>query len=446
MATEIRHYHLTASEFDWNVSDRKTVRAWGFNNTVPGPVIKAKKGDTVAVHVTNNLEQPTIIHWHGIRLTSAMDGTSDVQTPIAPGETFEYRFEVPDAGTFWYHSHENETEQMERGMYGALIVEDDTDPVMDEERIFMIDDMKLTPSNDFKRGNFFHRWIERHDGREGETLLINGKERPEINMHAGQMERWRFINSSSAKYFRMYLGGRSFKLIATDGGLLENPQEATELMIVPGERYDIVVGPFVEGETFSIDSLPYNRMTMVKYKQQKFATVRVGAVKASRAILPAILRTIEPIAPQDAVVTRKVRLSVDPSLKRGIDFRVNNELHAADKPVNVGELQVWEIFNASLMDHPFHLHGFFFQVLEINGKAPGYRAIKDTINLTPRTKVKIAWIPDNRPGMWMYHCHILEHHAAGMMAHFEVVDPAKGPGGGAPHGHGCKTANHAAHH
>lgn len=446
MATEIRHYHLTASEFDWNVSDRKTVRAWGFNNTVPGPVIKAKKGDTVAVHVTNNLEQPTIIHWHGIRLTSAMDGTSDVQTPIAPGETFEYRFEVPDAGTFWYHSHENETEQMERGMYGALIVEDDTDPVMDEERIFMIDDMKLTPSNDFKRGNFFHRWIERHDGREGETLLINGKERPEINMHAGQMERWRFINSSSAKYFRMYLGGRSFKLIATDGGLLENPQEVTELMIVPGERYDIVVGPFVEGETFSIDSLPYNRMTMVKYKQQKFATVRVGAVKASRAILPAILRTIEPIAPHDAVVTRKVRLSVDPSLKRGIDFRVNNELHAADKPVNVGELQVWEIFNASLMDHPFHLHGFFFQVLEINGKAPGYRAIKDTINLTPRTKVKIAWIPDNRPGMWMYHCHILEHHAAGMMAHFEVVDPAKGPGGGAPHGHGCKTANHAAHH
>lgn len=446
MATNIQHYQLTASEFEWSLSEGKTIRAWGFNNMVPGPVIKAKKGDTVAVRVTNNLQEPTIIHWHGIRLPSAMDGTSDVQAPIAPGKTFEYRFEVPDAGTFWYHSHENETEQMERGMYGALIVEDDSDPVMDEERIFMIDDMKLTPSNDFKRGNFIQRWVERHDGREGDTLLINGKERAVIDMHAGQTERWRFINSSSAKYFRMYLGGRPYKVIATDGGLLESPQEVSELMIVPGERFDIVAGPFEEGETFSIDALPYNRMTMVKAKQQAFATVKVGSLKTSKATLPARFRTIEPLAPQNALITRKVRLSVDPSLKQGIDFRVNNALHAADKPVNIGELQVWEVYNASLMDHPFHLHGFFFQVLEINGKAPGYRAIKDTINLTPRTRIKIAWIPDNRPGMWMYHCHILEHHAAGMMAHFEVVDPAKGPQGASAHAHAGKTTGHAGHH
>jgi FtsP/CotA-like multicopper oxidase with cupredoxin domain len=89
----------------------------------------------------------------------------------------------------------------------------------------------------------------------------------------------------------------------------------------------------------------------------------------------------------------------------------------------VGDLQIWEIANTSLMDHPFHLHGFFFQVLEENGKAPQYNAWKDTYNLTPRSKIKIAWMPDNRPGRWMYHCHILEHHEAGMMANFEVVDP-----------------------
>ncbi len=74
------------------------------------------------------------------------------------------------------------------------------------------------------------------------------------------------------------------------------------------------------------------------------------------------------------------------------------------------------------MDHPFHLHGFFFQVLEENGKAPEYKAWKDTYNLKPGGIVKIAWMPDNRPGMWMYHCHIIEHHAAGMMANFEVTD------------------------
>ena len=113
-------------------------------------------------------------------------------------------------------------------------------------------------------------------------------------------------------------------------------------------------------------------------------------------------------------------------MKRGIDFLVNDKMHGNDKPVNVGELQIWELSNTSLMDHPFHLHGFFFQVLEVNGKPNNSLDWKDTINLPPRSKTKIAWVPDNRPGMWMYHCHILEHHAAGMMANFEVVDPKKG--------------------
>ncbi|MDQ2656786.1 MAG: multicopper oxidase domain-containing protein, partial [Bacteroidota bacterium] len=146
----IRHYELTASAFDWKISEDKTIPAWGFNNSVPGPVIKARKGDTIVVKVKNELHEPTIIHWHGIRLLATMDGTRDAQQPILPGEEFVYSFEVPDAGTFWYHSHENETEQMERGMYGALIVEDDADPIVDDDRVFMIDDMKLTEANDFR--------------------------------------------------------------------------------------------------------------------------------------------------------------------------------------------------------------------------------------------------------------------------------------------------------
>lgn len=265
-------------------------------------------------------------------------------------------------------------------------------------------------------------------------------------MRAGQTERWRFINASSARYFRLYLGDIPFRVISTDGGLIEHPQECTELLIVPGERYDVLVGPFEEGDRFTIDSLPYNRVTFVKSTHTTFATVTVGASAPSRASIPTQLRSIRSLASQDAAVTRKVKLSVDPSLKNGIDFRVNNALHNVDKPVNVGELQVWEVNNASLMDHPFHLHGFFFQVLEINGKAPEYRAWKDTINLAPRTSVKIAWVPDNRPGKWMYHCHILEHHEAGMMAHFEVVDPAKGPMPASPaHSHGAHKHHHHSH-
>jgi FtsP/CotA-like multicopper oxidase with cupredoxin domain len=430
-------FQLTASEFDWKISDNKTIKAWGFNNSVPGTVLKAKKGDEVIIKVKNNLQQTTVVHWHGIRLPASMDGTGETQKLVQPDEEFEYRFIVPDAGTFWYHSHQNETEQMERGLYGALIVEDETDPITDADRVFMIDDMKLTRSNEFKEGNFFSCWFERHDGREGDTLLINGKENPIIEMYAGQIERWRFINAASAKYFRLYLEGKTFKIIGTDGGLLEAPREVNEVLIIPGERVDIIAGPFAEGETFSIESLPYNRMTSIKPKRQKYATVKVGVSKPSVAFIPENLRTIESLASHDAVVTRKVNFSVGPSWKHGIDFLVNGDVHTSDKPVNVGELQVWEVSNTSLMDHPFHLHGFFFQVIEENGKPLEYKAWKDTYNLKPKSKIKIAWIPDNRPGRWMYHCHIIEHHEAGMMAHFEVVDPKIGSVLSAHH-HSCK--------
>ncbi len=426
MQTNIVYYELTASAFDWVISEDKKIRAWGFNNQLPGPLIKAKKGDTLVIKVKNELDEPTVIHWHGIRLPALMDGTGEVQKPIQPGETFEYSFVVPDAGTFWYHSHHNETVQMERGMYGSLIVEDDTDPVTDADRVLMIDDMKLNKDNSFKKGNLISNWIERHDGRQGDTLLINGKENPIINMFAGQTERWRFINSSSARYFMLNLDGNMFKIIGTDGGLLEKPLEVTQVLLTPGERVDILAGPFTEGETFSIESLAYNRVTILKAKQEQFATVQVGPVKPSVTVIPDVLRMIAPLASADAAITRKIKLSVDPSLKHIIDFTVNGGMHTNDKPVYVGELQVWEVSNSSLMDHPFHLHGFFFQVLEENGKTPGYKAWKDTINLPPRSKAKIAWIPDNRPGMWMYHCHIIEHHEAGMMANFEVVDPNKG--------------------
>jgi FtsP/CotA-like multicopper oxidase with cupredoxin domain len=384
------------------------------------------KGDTLVVRVKNELPEPTIVHWHGIQLPASMDGTGEAQKPIQPGETFEYRFTVPDAGTFWYHSHHKETTQMERGMYGPIVVEEETALKVDGERLFMIDDMKLDRNNAFRQGNFFAKWAERHDGREGDTLLLNGKEMPYIHMHAGQTERWSFINASSARYFMLHLDGRPFKIIGTDGGLIEKPVEATRALITPGERLEILVGPFNEDDAFSIESLAYNRMTFKKSNRERFARVIVGKGKHSIASIPETLRNIEPLAAIEAPVTRKVKLSVGPSLKHGIDFLVNDEVHTNDKPVHIGELQVWEVSNSSLMDHPFHLHGFFFQVLERNGEAPEYISWKDTINLAPRSKVKIAWMPDNRPGMWMYHCHILEHHEAGMMANFEVVDPMVG--------------------
>jgi FtsP/CotA-like multicopper oxidase with cupredoxin domain len=122
----------------------------------------------------------------------------------------------------------------------------------------------------------------------------------------------------------------------------------------------------------------------------------------------------------DAAPNRTVHLQGRPSL-HGVDWRIDGHAHHQADPVRVGDLQVWDVINQTKMDHPFHLHGFFFQVLQINGTPPPFRSWEDTINVPAKGQVRIAWLPDDRPGSWMYHCDILEHHAAGMMAHFEVV-------------------------
>src|SRR5438477_7049106 len=129
---------LDAREVEWEFASGLTIRGFAYNGQVPGPVIEANVGDTVVVRLSNNLPQATTIHWHGIRVPAEMDGTEAVQPPVEPGQTFEYRFVVPDAGTFWYHSHTNETEQLERGLYGALIVRGLGEPSFDGERVVLL--------------------------------------------------------------------------------------------------------------------------------------------------------------------------------------------------------------------------------------------------------------------------------------------------------------------
>jgi FtsP/CotA-like multicopper oxidase with cupredoxin domain len=409
---------LTAREVDWEFVPGRTTRAWTFNGQVPGPVIEARVGDVLEIRLTNGLAEPTTIHWHGLRIPAAMDGTDMVQHPVSAGETFTYRFKLPDAGTFWYHPHSNETVQLERGLYGALIVRGADEPELDRERVLVLDDVQLDRDGQIKPPGW---WIEQHDGRQGGERLVNGKRQPELTIAAGQVERWRIVNASSARYIRLSIGARPFTILGTDGGLIDAPHPVTEMLLTPGDRADLAVGPFEEGETIQIDSLPYDRRTFARTRTDTFATLRVGPGAPSRAVIPERLRQIEPLAPRSATPTREVHLGFRPSLKHGVDFVINKESHHRDKPVKVGELQVWDIVNDTLMDHPFHLHGFFFQVLQVNGEPPAFRSWEDTVNVPPRSRVRIAWMPDDRPGEWMYHCHILEHHAGGMMAHFEVV-------------------------
>lgn len=408
---------LEASETEWEVAPGQVVSGYGFNGQVPGPVIAAEVGDMMVIQLNNALPEPTTIHWHGLRVPAAMDGTQMAQHPVPPGETFEYRFVVPDAATFWYHPHTNETAQLEKGLYGAFVVRDPADPVFDRERVLVFDDLKLDRTGDLAP---FGGRKERHDGRRGDAWLVNGRIEQTLEMAAGQVERWRLVNAASSRYVLLSIGGTEFTIIATDGGLITAPQPARQVLLTPGDRVDLAVGPFGEGETIAIEALPYSR-GMISEEAGTYATVRVGPPEPSAAQIPATLRQIERLVDGDAPPSREVHLEGRMSLRRGVDWTINGEAHHMAEPVRVGDLQVWDIINDTHMDHPFHLHGFFFQVLHINSEPPPFLSWEDTINIPAEGKVRIAWLPDDRPGSWMYHCHILEHHAAGMMAHFEVI-------------------------
>jgi FtsP/CotA-like multicopper oxidase with cupredoxin domain len=419
-AKEPREIRMTleARETSWAITEETSVPAWGYEGIVPGPIIVGHVGDTLVVRLINRLPEPTSIHWHGIRLPSGMDGTESVQRLVEPGESFEYRFVLPDAGTFWYHSHHNETVQLERGLYGALMVLGDDEPELDADRVFMFDDVKLDRARRIAKPALF----DRHSGREGDTLVINGVAQPHYQIAAGQVERWRIINSASARYVRLSLGGRPFRIIGGDGGLRESPVTVTETLLTPGDRVELAVGPFDdEGAEIAIESLPYRRTGMKRPRYQRWGTLYVGARKPSRATELGQLAAIEPLVADGPVQpTRTVRLGARMTL-HGHDWLINGETHHRAEPVKAGELQVWNIVNETGIDHPFHLHGFFFQVIAVDNERVRPASWEDTVNIAAKQTVTIAFRADARPGEWMYHCHILEHHATGMMGHFEVV-------------------------
>lgn len=412
------HVDLEARETSWELAPGRTVSAWGYEGSVPGPSIVANVGDTIVAHLINNLPEATLIHWHGLRVSAAMDGTACTQRLVQPGERFDYRFELPDAGTFWYHSHANETVQVERGLYGAIVVLGPEEPRFDADRLLVLDDVKID-----RHGRIAPKAIfDRHSGREGNVLVINGRTDATYEIAAGQVERWRLVNACSARYVRLSLGGRPFRIIGADGGLRDTAVTVTETLLTPGDRVELAVGPFEdEGAQIAIESLPYRRTAMRRPRRDVWGSLRVGPRAPSVALIPEVLSTIAPLVPPGPLTpTRTIRLGARMTF-HGHDWLINDELNHHDAPVKVGELQVWHVVNETGMDHPFHLHGFFFQIVAIDGVRLVPNAWEDTVNVVGKGSVTIAFRPDDRPGRWMYHCHILEHHAAGMMGHFEVV-------------------------
>lgn len=420
---------------------------WAYDGVVPGPVLRFKRGDMLDLELHNRLPEPTTIHWHGIRLPNAMDGVPGLtQAPVAPGETFRYRFTLPDAGTYWYHPHLGTPEQVERGLAGALIVEDDAPPEVDLDLVWLLDDWRLDA-----QGRIAERFYNFHDvahaGRLGQRFTVNGQVDVVQALRSGQRVRLRLVNVANARIFALSLEGLPAWLIARDGmPAAEAVPWEGELLLGPGMRADVIVDALQAGR--------YELRHRDGRGQRALATldVRGAAVSARPAPQPAqheplvepnLAQALEHTLvlgggamnregwPQESAATREARRQRQLAGAREtapawtingaahLSHELTHAAHAAEFRVPRGRSVRLVFENRTAWWHPMHLHGHHFRVLARNGEPLPGRPWRDTVLLAPRDRVEVAFVADN-PGWWLIHCHVLEHHAGGMGTLFEV--------------------------
>ncbi len=401
---------------------------WAYNGLVPGPLLQARVGQHVHVKVTNDLDEATTIHWHGLRISNEMDGVVHGELkPIEPGETFTYKLTPPEAGTFWYHPHVRPNEQIERGLYGMFVVHEaeDVRPSVDVERGFIVDDVLL--NNDGSLDDAFGGGMETMHGRYGNALLMNGQDSVmELKAGLGTVERWRITNSANARTMYLRFTGLVVKRIGADGGLWPQSEVQTingDLELPVGARADLEVrfAPrSTEGKVENI-VLGYDENDeIVEFGIEQIHVTRDPAKDAVRRKHGHFADPTYEHVDASTATTKRLTLSGQ-NTPSGVQFTINGSAWPEfdDWSVQAGELQVLDIRNELGMEHPFHLHGQLFTVVDRNGAATNEPGLRDTILVPGGARVRIATRFEN-PGMWMYHCHILEHEEAGMMAMVDV--------------------------
>ncbi len=410
---------LTAGRTTTSYLAGKKAQVFAYNGMLPGPLLKAKVGDHVIVHFKNNLSEETTIHWHGLRISDQMDGSPRMQHPVKPGEEFTYEFTVPDAGSFWYHPHINTAEQVEKGLYAPIVIFDPAkDPTYDAERFLVLDDIRLEDDGTISPESSMDGMM---GGRFGNLLLTNGRPVKEAVASAeqGTVERWRVVNSANARTMVVGVEGASFRVIATDGGLLPEPYTTKKLSVAIGQRYDLEVTYDQPGTA--------KLVSFVEGQDSKgnATTATVTAFAVDVAASDRVARDIAwpSVTLPDRAADGKATITLDTTQTGDMPWTINGKADSMDPMFtwNQGATLDITIVNKVAMEHPFHLHGQFFQILD--PKQPG---LKDVVLLPPSGTVKIRAYIDN-PGHWMAHCHILEHAEMGMMAEIFVTPDASAP-------------------
>jgi len=417
---------ITAAITTLSLQPGVTSEVFAYNGTVPGPTLDLREGDHVIVHFRNNLPEPTTVHWHGIHLPFDSDG-SPFQ-PIKPGEAHDYSFTVRPgtAGTYWYHPHPDRRTgfAIGKGLFGAIVVHaaDDPLPPMPEKLIILSDNRFLKDGAiDFPDPYSHHGGLDEENGREGPVLFVNGHVMPTVTIRSGEVQRWRIVNGSAGRIYRIALSGHTFLHVGSDGGLFEKPIEVKEILLTTGERVELLVrGTDPPGTKTVLQNLPYDRYAP-QTRPSDWETTRdlltlqtTNEAPVTPVAIPATLRKIIPLDTTKVTAVRTVVLS------QGLINGKTMDMSRVDISTTVGATEIWQIENIVGMDHPFHLHGFQFQVLDRNGVPEPYLSWKDMLNIPKHTSARIIVRYDDYPGKWMFHCHILDHEDHGMMGVLEV--------------------------
>jgi FtsP/CotA-like multicopper oxidase with cupredoxin domain len=403
---------------------------WGLNGTHLGPTIRADLGDRVNMTVTNGVDEPTTLHWHGMHLPGAMDGGPHQQ--IDPGATWTPSWTIDQpAATLWYHPHLHgrTADHVYRGAAGMFILDDPDGPEDLPDR-YGVDDIPVIVQD--KAFNGDGTLADREPpfsftGTLGDQTLINGTHDPHLDVTTERV-RLRLLNASVARSFNMVFDDeRSFEVIATDSGLLEAPVPVNQVQLSPGERAEIVVRVASGERTVLRSDSPDLGMNFFTERMNggddSFDLLELRAaddLEPSPAV-PQRLEHVPPLTAMDADRTRQFDLT---------DLAINGKEmdHARiDVAVPDGATEIWELHNRSGTPHSFHPHLIHFQILDIDGSAPPpvLAGWTDTVYVAPGSTVRIIGRFEGEPdddNPFMFHCHILQHEDAGMMGQFVLTD------------------------